>query len=594
MLSADTIFACGSNNSGGTILKSVNGGLNWTVINPGNTTTRNSIAFVNSNIILVSATTDMRRSTDGGANWTGVTLTGASTIADIEVSSATDVWAVSTAERIYRSTDAGASFTLHYDGPSSLPFLSVSFIDANTGIFTGGSSAGMLGYKTTNAGATFDTIKINKFTGQIAQSVEMTSPSTVICAADMGCMLKSTDGGVTWVYREFGSRLYAVDFINATTGVAVGWKGIVAKTSDGGLNWSFIQEVQGNEGELYDVKMFDANTFYACGDQGRFWVTTNGGTNFIARHVPITNAGACKTLYFFNQSQGYTGGEMGSVYYTTDVGVSWTQQYSFGTTGSNNIEDINFANDSVGYVTGDQGKLAKTTNRLTWDSTGIDLPTTVVHWTTEWFNPNTGFIGSTNGRIYKTTNGGVSWTLASDTAGLSGVDVIDMDMVSQTRGIAAAELGNMMVMDSVSGTFKKYPATLTAPGGLTVNLWGVDFVSSTKAYMSGYNSALYVVDITPVTAIISNEAPAQYTLKQNYPNPFNPVTKIQFSIPKNGFATLKVYDILGKQVAALLAEELTAGSYETEFDASQLSSGVYFYRLNVNGFTDVKKMIVQK
>jgi hypothetical protein len=91
-----------------------------------------------------------------------------------------------------------------------------------------------------------------------------------------------------------------------------------------------------------------------------------------------------------------------------------------------------------------------------------------------------------------------------------------------------------------------------------------------------------------------NEIPSKYELAQNYPNPFNPTTKINFAIPKQGMVTLKVYDVLGREVANLVNEVKTAGNYIVDFDASALSSGVYFYKLDVNGFSDVKRMMLIK
>lgn len=88
--------------------------------------------------------------------------------------------------------------------------------------------------------------------------------------------------------------------------------------------------------------------------------------------------------------------------------------------------------------------------------------------------------------------------------------------------------------------------------------------------------------------------PETYMLCQNYPNPFNPTTKIGFALPRAGFVTLKVYDILGKEVATLINEYKIAGNYIYEFNASNLATGVYFYTLNVNGFTDTKKMLFVK
>ncbi len=103
---------------------------------------------------------------------------------------------------------------------------------------------------------------------------------------------------------------------------------------------------------------------------------------------------------------------------------------------------------------------------------------------------------------------------------------------------------------------------------------------------------------------------SDYHLNENYPNPFNPITKIRFVIPNevrnlkdfssqaprndNALVTLKVYDILGNEIATLVNEEKPAGVYEVEFNASNLPSGVYIYKLQAGSFIDVKKMILSK
>ncbi|HEX2868560.1 MAG TPA: T9SS type A sorting domain-containing protein [Ignavibacteriales bacterium] len=88
--------------------------------------------------------------------------------------------------------------------------------------------------------------------------------------------------------------------------------------------------------------------------------------------------------------------------------------------------------------------------------------------------------------------------------------------------------------------------------------------------------------------------PQSYQLSQNYPNPFNPSTVIKYSIPENSFVSIKVYDILGKEVATLVNEEKSQGSYEVQFDAGKLTSGMYIYQIKANNFVEVKKMIVEK
>ena len=88
--------------------------------------------------------------------------------------------------------------------------------------------------------------------------------------------------------------------------------------------------------------------------------------------------------------------------------------------------------------------------------------------------------------------------------------------------------------------------------------------------------------------------PVEYQLEQNYPNPFNPSTNIKYSIPEASFVQLKVYDILGNEVATLVNEEQSTGIYRVELDASALPSGVYFYRIQAASFVDTKKMILLK
>jgi hypothetical protein len=88
--------------------------------------------------------------------------------------------------------------------------------------------------------------------------------------------------------------------------------------------------------------------------------------------------------------------------------------------------------------------------------------------------------------------------------------------------------------------------------------------------------------------------PAVFELHQNYPNPFNPATTISFTLGKGGFTTLVVYNVLGQKVATLVAGNVTAGRHDVKFDASAVSSGMYFYRLESGNLSSVKKMMLLK
>lgn len=126
--------------------------------------------------------------------------------------------------------------------------------------------------------------------------------------------------------------------------------------------------------------------------------------------------------------------------------------------------------------------------------------------------------------------------------------------------------------------------------------------SSYSVYVSGsgsqglmYSDYLTLKYTQPIGInLISNEIPGDFSLSQNYPNPFNPVTKIKFTVPHNEFILLDVYNALGKKVAALLSENLKAGTYEADFDGFGLPSGVYFYVLSSGEFKKTMKMILIK
>ncbi|MBN8584100.1 MAG: T9SS type A sorting domain-containing protein [Ignavibacteria bacterium] len=133
-------------------------------------------------------------------------------------------------------------------------------------------------------------------------------------------------------------------------------------------------------------------------------------------------------------------------------------------------------------------------------------------------------------------------------------------------------------------------------GNSSAGVWKLR-INDVSGLEIGYLAAWGIqINNSPVIGIqnISGEVPERFSLGQNYPNPFNPKTNIRIQLPNSGFVKLTVFDITGKETAVLVNEELSAGAYNIDFDASQLASGTYFYRMETAGFTDVKKMILLK
>jgi len=178
-------------------------------------------------------------------------------------------------------------------------------------------------------------------------------------------------------------------------------------------------------------------------------------------------------------------------------------------------------------------------------------------------------------------------------------------------GIVTAEvLNNFQVRITVTGTTSKVggelvnsngsvvavinstsnnPFTLTAPssGTYTVN---AGFKSPSRKW--GTTSA--VINVTGIDEELVGLRPESFMLYSNYPNPFNPTTKIRYAIANTAFTSLKVYSLLGEEVESLINEEKTPGVYEVNFDAANLTSGTYLYKLQSGNFTETKKMIFLK
>jgi len=150
----------------------------------------------------------------------------------------------------------------------------------------------------------------------------------------------------------------------------------------------------------------------------------------------------------------------------------------------------------------------------------------------------------------------------------------------------------------VSLIWSKFP-NYTATQVVNKLLAGVDDIYSVNPGYQGLlgsgrvNAYKCVLGVTGISNYNEN-VPAHYAISQNYPNPFNPTTNINFDLPKGNIVKLKIYDMSGKEVAILLNEYKSAGKYTYTFDASSLSSGVYFYRISAGDFSDTRKMMLVK
>jgi len=137
---------------------------------------------------------------------------------------------------------------------------------------------------------------------------------------------------------------------------------------------------------------------------------------------------------------------------------------------------------------------------------------------------------------------------------------------------------------SNSGLLDNYISSLAIDGG------GNKWIGTIQGGIAVFNGTGIIKKIVKP----NNNVPGKIVLLQNYPNPFNPTTTINYSIPKSGLVTIKVYDVLGKEVRTLVNEEKTAGNYSVQFNGNNLSSGIYFYRMQSDNLSQTKKLILLK
>ncbi len=243
-------------------------------------------------------------------------------------------------------------------------------------------------------------------------------------------------------------------------------------------------------------------------------------------------------------------------------GVVWFI-YAYGTTGSIDIKYMLSTNSGANY-------------------TGPNILAGNVNTDEYWFEA----------RHYKTGTGGLDIAYYSDSlqAGLP-TNYTDKMLYRYSN---ATTPGTISPPVQFSQHIPGWSARMYIPA--MVEIYNTSDVGVAWVGLEGTNKRVWWDRYTVVSRVTGNEneVPDNYALSQNYPNPFNPVTKIDFVLKKSGFVSLKVYDFIGREISEIVSKEMDKGGHSVTFDASGLSSGVYFYRLEVNGFTQTKKMTFVK
>jgi photosystem II stability/assembly factor-like uncharacterized protein len=392
--------------------------------------------------------------------------------------------------------------------------------------------------------------------------------------------------------------LIAVKFSTPTDGWAVGSRGTILHTTDGGESWKADSvEYMGVKSLLSFVEPRDSLNIWAGCWSAPTFRSRDGGLTWTSQWIDsIANI---SKVFFVNPSLAFAAGTelsedySGRILKSTDGGESWEAIYDMPHRG---FGDIFFVDSLFGVAVGaktpvfdnfDQGTIFRTTaGGVSW--TEIDAPGSGPLSHVSFFDKNIGWACGDNAHLLSTTDGGIIWSQK----------FLSLGGNSPLFSVATPAPSEVWVTPSFSD--KLYHSTDNGQTWTTdqfpvgTGLFGLFFSNTYHGWAVGNSGNIWKYDVpTSVSNIAGSTSPSLFRLG-NYPNPFNPSTSIVFSLPTASFATVRVIDMNGRQLATLLDKYLPTGEYEVTFNGEYFPSGVYFYILSTKTHFSSGKMILSK
>ncbi|MDQ3020877.1 MAG: YCF48-related protein [Bacteroidota bacterium] len=606
---ANTGFFCGDN---GTIYKTIDGGITWISKSISTPLDFNSISFKDSqNGIAVGEGGISLETTNGGSSWTNIILNYPRELFTAKYF--TDGWAF--------AGEWGSLFVK----PNGSPWTQVpTRIRTDIRGISGSSindihvcGGGGFIRNNTNGNSGFLNFEKNPMLANLVDIVYFGNKGFAVSSLN-NVIIRTLNGGATWSLPTGSSVIYnweakpgaSGNFLgnnlslhptdNNTVFIAFGNK--VYRSMDKGDVWSQVGNSipSGNTPHSFFVSPLDTNIWLVAteGSPDQIYRTTDYGLSWVSvMQRNFSNYGQPLEMDQNNPRVFYFAPDNGGFYKSADNGATFTEisnSYPFRSPCDILVQ---WDNSSVifladGITSSGQAKLFKSRDGgLNWanvhTTSSSEIPSmcnTVfdsrIVWATEWGGSN----------IYKSTNSGDSFVTHHNT-GFSGwgSDICHEDPSVMITG----SWGSRATLSLDAGeTWTEISSGLSGHGG--------GIIIPDKGYVLAHQgSNIYKLKVTysVITSVNENtisSIPQKFELSQNYPNPFNPTTRIVYNLPKSGNVVLKVYNELGKEVNTLVNDYKNAGSYEITFDASSLSSGIYFYKLQSDGLIATKKMLLVK
>lgn len=416
----------------------------------------------------------------------------------------------------------------------------------------------------------------------------------------------------TWIPQVSGTshNLNKMFFINENKGWIIMDEGgyysdgadSLLITTDGGMNWTMIPI--GRHAVWNDIFFIDENTGWLCGDDSSLYKTTDGGLTWKLKNFgegwDYTN------IHFVDSDYGWVTVDFsysdGTAYKTTDGGDTWIRPTAWPLEYDFDYSDVFFIDRNYGWLCSDIGYIYRTSNggnswKHNGNGTSADFKQLFfLDRYTGWaWDEHTNF-------LIKTTNNGEDWTKKFEWT----QETSRATYYKSSMFFTSHNTGWTIVDSSFTNTSKIYKTNdggnswfrqrIMSKEDLTLN--HLYFFNDSTGWAIGDNGIVLKLSNLYIPTDIEDKKASQaiysesFQLAQNYPNPFNPTTTITYQLPQASQIKLTIYDIRGREIQTLINQKMNAGIHTIQWDASHVSSGVYFYHLETESFTKVKKCLL--
>jgi len=563
-------WAVGINN---TIMKTTDGGLNWTLIMNSNSSV---IRFSS-----VNFTDEMHGcavggfmyyddgfimiTTDGGITWSDVSPPDCYGFTKVIFIDSLTGWVCGFGgtggqpAELHNTTDGGLTWTKHVIGNHTW-FRDIHFVNQDTGMILDDSKV----HLTYNGGITWDsTYYIGAYT---MRRLSFWDDHGCYSVGYTGRIIKSTDLGQSWenVGQSFGSRIYNIGFFDSYNGLALAGTFLLYRTENGGYSWELDTLI--SNGDFYLLRIYGSSG-YLLNTNSQIMKTSNGGENWVLLDIPH-NTSYYKDLQFVNENTGYLCGNFGVLKKTIDGGITWEDK---SLSSNHNFTSLHFLNDDLGWMIDMNNKtLLKTTDGGdSWNDVGLSNVRSMY-----FIDENIGFATTFGGVVYKTTNSGVTW---------------EEICILQHPGSV------YFINEYVGWYFMSNTVYYTYDGGLTwqddqyfeyTSIRSIYFLDDEQGWIAGDNGFVATCDFTlDISDLVNNS-----TTISVFPNPVHEDIQIKLHDKQGKIKDVKVFNLQGQQIIHF-SNFPEINSFK--FNVSSFKSGIYVMHVKLEYSDNLVKFIVQ-